>query len=74
MKSLFKYTADFYQGTLFLGSEVHEGTIEDNLVGYENREFIYEGIFKFKKGGRIKSFVASKESPLVCIKYNLFGR
>jgi hypothetical protein len=74
MENLNKHTVDFYQGISFLGSEVREGILEDNFVGYENRQFIHEGTFEFKKGGRVKKFVASKESPVTCIKYNLFGR
>lgn len=74
MKDLDKHTIDFYQGTLFLGSLVREGKLDDSLVGYENREFLFDGTFEFKKSGRLKKFKATKESPVVTIKYNLFGR
>jgi hypothetical protein len=69
MKNLGTHFTEYYRDGKFLGSITSDGILPDNQVGYVNRTILTDGIVALKK-----KHVASIESPLMQVRYNMQGR
>lgn len=63
------YFIEHYQGGRYLGSVNHNGILDQSKIGYVNRVIVKEGVFQLKK-----KHVATPESPIILISYNMQGR
>jgi hypothetical protein len=68
MKELNKHIVEYYQENKYLGQQAFNGHLDESKVCYTNREILEDFEVKLKK-----KYKASKEKPIVLIRYNLYG-